>query len=219
MNNVLARIALGQLIVGVLGVLVVTGEYASGAIRSTLAAVPNRPLLLAAKAGVFGTVTLILGELVAFAPFFAGRLALSDGVPVPGLGDPGVLRAVVLSGAYLAMVGLLGIALGARRPVHGRGRRSTGRAAVRAARGAVGAHRGHGGEVLPDHDRRELARRLQAGGRRTLAIGGLRGAVRIRTCSARRGRLAADAPGRVTAPRQIRTPVPTPGTYSRDVRQ
>ncbi|MFF1398035.1 ABC transporter permease [Streptomyces sp. NPDC058287] len=112
-NNVLAGIALGQLIVGVLGVLVVTGEYSSGAIRSTLAAIPDRRLLLAAKAGVFGAVTSVLGEVVAFATFFAGRLALSDGVPVPGLGDPGVLRAVVLSGAYLSMVGLLGIALGA----------------------------------------------------------------------------------------------------------
>lgn len=112
-NNVLAGIALGQLVVGVLGVLMVTGEYSSGGIRSTLAAIPDQPLVLAAKAGVFGTVTLILGEVVAFATFFAGRLALSDGVPVPGLGDPGVLRAVVLSGAYLAMVGLLGIALGA----------------------------------------------------------------------------------------------------------
>ncbi|MCX5079457.1 ABC transporter permease [Streptomyces sp. NPDC001940] len=112
-NNVLAGIALGQLIVGVLGVLVVTGEYSSGAIRSTLAAIPDRSLLLAAKAGVFGAVTSVLGEVVAFATFFAGRAALSDGVPVPGPGDPGVLRAVVLSGAYLAMVGLLGIALGA----------------------------------------------------------------------------------------------------------
>ncbi|MGX1670690.1 ABC transporter permease [Streptomyces sp. NPDC055400] len=112
-NNVLAGIALGQLIVGVLGVLVVTGEYSSGAMRSTLAAIPNRPLLLAAKAGVFGAVTSAVGEVVAFATFFAGRLALGAGVPVPALGDPGVLRAVVLSGAYLAMVGLLGIALGA----------------------------------------------------------------------------------------------------------
>ncbi|MFH8736709.1 ABC transporter permease [Streptomyces sp. NPDC017964] len=112
-NNVLAGIALGQLVVGVLGVLVVTGEYSSGAIRSTLAAIPNRPLLLAAKAGVFGAVTSAVGEVVAFATFFAGRLALGEGVPVPAIGDPGVLRAVILSGAYLAMVGLLGIALGA----------------------------------------------------------------------------------------------------------
>lgn len=111
-NNVLAGIALGQMIVGVLGVLVMTGEYASGAIRSTLAAVPDRPTLLAAKAGVLGLLTLMVGEIVTFATFLAGRLALTDAVPRPGIGDPGVLRALVLSGAYLAMVGLLGLALG-----------------------------------------------------------------------------------------------------------
>jgi ABC-2 type transport system permease protein len=112
-NNVLAGIALGQLIVGVLGVLVITGEYSSGAIRSTLAAIPNRPLLLAAKAGIFGLVTLAVGEVVTFVTFLAGRLALTDAVPRPALGDPGVLRALLLSGAYLAMVGLIGLALGA----------------------------------------------------------------------------------------------------------
>ncbi|MEU0602732.1 ABC transporter permease [Streptomyces sp. NPDC006393] len=112
-NNVLAGLALGQLVVGVLGVLVVTGEYSSGTIRSTLAAIPNRPLLIAAKASVFGLVTLVIGELVTFVTFFVGRLALTDAVPRPALGDEGVLRAVLLSGAYLAMVGLIGIALGA----------------------------------------------------------------------------------------------------------
>ena len=112
-NNVLAGIALGQLIVGVLGVLVITAEYASGSIRSTLAAIPNRPLLLAAKAGVFGLVALAVGEVVTFVTFLAGRLALTDAVSRPGLGDPGVLRALLLSGAYLALVGLIGLALGA----------------------------------------------------------------------------------------------------------
>src|SRR4051794_33689844 len=112
-NNVLAGTALGQVVIGVLGVLVITGEYSSGAIRSTLAAIPNRPLLLAAKAGVLGVVTLAVGEVVTFVTFLAGRTALTDAVPRPALGDPGVLRALVLSGAYLAMVGLLGLALGA----------------------------------------------------------------------------------------------------------
>ncbi|MFG2790952.1 ABC transporter permease [Streptomyces sp. NPDC048419] len=112
-NNVLAGIALGQMIVGVLGVLVITGEYSSGAIRSAFAAVPNRPLLLAAKGAVLGAVTLAVGEVVTFATFLAGRLALTDGVPRPGLGDPGVLRALLLSGAYLALVGLIGLAFGA----------------------------------------------------------------------------------------------------------
>ncbi|MFJ5265121.1 ABC transporter permease [Streptomyces sp. NPDC088387] len=113
LNNVLAGVALGQLLIGVLGVLVVTGEYSSGAIRSTLAAVPNRRTLLAAKAGVFGLLTLAVGELVAFATFFAGRLALDPAVPSPSLTGPGVLRGVLLAGAYLAMVGLLGVAVGA----------------------------------------------------------------------------------------------------------
>jgi len=53
-NNILAGLALGQLVLAVLGVLVVTSEYSSGTIRATLAAIPRRPLLLAAKASVFG---------------------------------------------------------------------------------------------------------------------------------------------------------------------
>ncbi|MYW69923.1 ABC transporter permease subunit [Streptomyces sp. SID8379] len=111
-NNVLAGVALGQLVIGVLGVLVVTGEYASGTIRSTLAAVPDRRLALAAKAAVFGGLALFVGELVTFVSFVAGSAALSADVPHPSLGDPDVLRAVLLSGAYLAMVGLMGIAIG-----------------------------------------------------------------------------------------------------------
>jgi hypothetical protein len=111
-NNVLAGIALGQLTIGVLGVLVMTGEYSSGMIRATLAAIPNRPLVLAAKAAVFGAVTLVVGEIVTFVAFLAGRAALNAQVPHPALGHPGVLRAVVMSGIYLCLVGLLGLGLG-----------------------------------------------------------------------------------------------------------
>src|SRR3954452_17298624 len=49
-NNLLAGVAPGLLLIGALGVLTMTGEYSSGMVRATLAAVPNRPLLLAAKA-------------------------------------------------------------------------------------------------------------------------------------------------------------------------
>jgi ABC-type transport system involved in multi-copper enzyme maturation permease subunit len=111
-NNVLAGTALGQVIVGVLGVLVITGEYSSGTIRATLAAIPDRPLLVAAKAGVLGGVTLAVGEAVTFVTFLAGRAALTGAVPRPALGDPGVLRALLLSGVYLALVGLIGLGLG-----------------------------------------------------------------------------------------------------------
>jgi ABC-2 type transport system permease protein len=83
-------------------------------IRATVAAIPNRRLVLAAKAVVFGAVALIAAELVTFATFFASQAALSgSAVPQSGLGDPGVLRTVALSGAYVALIGLIGLGLGA----------------------------------------------------------------------------------------------------------
>jgi ABC-2 type transport system permease protein len=112
-NNALAGIALGLLLVGVLGVLAMTGEYSSGTIRSTLVAVPNRPLALAAKATVFGALALAAGEAAAFIAFFAGGAALPAAVPAPTLGQPGVLRAVVLGGAGYCLIGLLGVGFGA----------------------------------------------------------------------------------------------------------
>ena len=112
-NNALAGIALGLLLTGVLGVLAMTGEYSSGMIQATLAAIPNRPLVLAAKAAVFGAVALAVGEAAAFIAFFAGGAALPDRVAAPTLGQPGVLRAVALGGAGYCLIGLLGIGLGA----------------------------------------------------------------------------------------------------------
>jgi ABC-2 type transport system permease protein len=112
-NNALAGISLGLLTMGVLGVLVMTSEYSSGSIRSTLAAIPNRPLLLAAKATVFGAVALAVGEAASFVAFFAGGSTLPDSIPTPTLGQPGVLRALVLSGAGFCLIGLLGLGLGA----------------------------------------------------------------------------------------------------------
>jgi len=112
-NNALAGIALGLLLVGVLGVLAMTGEYSSGMIRATFAAVPNRPLVLAAKAAVFGALALAAGEVAGFIAFFAGGAALPSAVPAPTFGQPGVLRAVVLSGAGYCLIGLIGLGLGA----------------------------------------------------------------------------------------------------------
>jgi hypothetical protein len=111
-NNALAGVSLGLLAVGVLGVLVITGEYSSGTIRTTLAAIPSRGLLLAAKTAVFGVVALAAGEAAAFTAFLAGGAALPGGVPSPTLGQPGVLRAVVLSGAGICLIGLLGLGVG-----------------------------------------------------------------------------------------------------------
>ena len=112
-SNVLAGVALGQVITGVLGVLAMTSEYSSGLIRMTFAAVPRRPLVLAAKAFVFGSVCLVAGEIATFASFLGGIAALRSPVPHPSLADGTVLRAVVMTGVYLALTGLIGLGVGA----------------------------------------------------------------------------------------------------------
>jgi ABC-2 type transport system permease protein len=103
---------LGQLAIGVLGILVITAEYGTGSIRSTLAAIPNRPLVAAAKALVFAAVALVVTEAVAFVAFFIGQTILSGTAPHAVLGQPGVLRSVMGSGLYLTVLGLLGLGLG-----------------------------------------------------------------------------------------------------------
>ena len=112
-SNVLSGVILGQVIMGVLGVLVMTGEYSSGLIRVTLAAVPHRPMVLLGKALVFGLVALVVGEVTVFAAFFGGIAALRPTVPHPALSQPTVLRAVLMTGAYLALTGLTGLGIGA----------------------------------------------------------------------------------------------------------
>src|SRR6202042_1862096 len=106
-------LVLGQLLLGVLGVLAITTEFSSGMIRATFAAAPRRPLVLAAKAAVLGAVTLAAGEIFAFAAFYAGQAALKAPAPHATLGQPGVLRAVLLAGAYPALIALIGLGVGA----------------------------------------------------------------------------------------------------------
>ena len=105
-------IFLAQLAIGVLGVLVITSEYSTGAIRSTFAAVPQRRTVLAAKATVFTAVTLAVGVVSSFAAFFIGQAILSTQGIQAHIGDPGVLRAVAGGGIYLAVLGLFALALG-----------------------------------------------------------------------------------------------------------
>ena len=112
-NDSFAGLAIGQLALGVLGVLAITTEFSSGMIRATLAAVPRRPLLLAAKAAVVGAVTLVAGEILAFAAFAVGEAVLRSPAPHATLGQPGVLRAVLMAGAYPGLIALIGLGLGA----------------------------------------------------------------------------------------------------------
>ena len=100
-----------ELVIGVLGVLVMSAEYGTGTIRATLAGVPDRKLVLAAKAGVFAAVALVVGEVLSFAAFFVGQTLLTAPALHATLGAPGVLRAVVGGGLTVAVLGLLALGL------------------------------------------------------------------------------------------------------------
>ena len=112
-NQGFTGLIIGQLVVAVLGVLTITSEFSSGLVRATFAAVPRRPLVLAAKVVVFGGTALIAGEVLTFVAFFAGEAVLHGGAPHVTLATPGVLRAVVMAGAYVCLCGLFGLGLGA----------------------------------------------------------------------------------------------------------
>ena len=110
-NRSLTGILFGQLAIGILGVLVMSAEYGTGTIRSTLAAVPNRPLVLGAKTVVFGVVALVVGEVTSLAAFLIGQALLGEPTPHATLSQPGVLTAVAGSGLYLAVLGLLALGI------------------------------------------------------------------------------------------------------------
>ena len=108
----LRGIYLGQLAIGVLGVLVVTGEYATGMIRASLTALPRRWPVLAAKALVLSALVLVVAEAASFAAFLFGQAALSSTHIQASLSTPGAVRACVGMGIYLTLIGLLGVGLG-----------------------------------------------------------------------------------------------------------
>lgn len=110
----LSGVMLAQLIIGSLGVLFTAGEYSTGMIRSSLAAVPRRLPVLWGKAIVFAGVVFAITTIAAFLAFFGGQAVLSaGGAATASLGDPGVLRAVFGAAIDLTGIGLLGLALGA----------------------------------------------------------------------------------------------------------
>ncbi len=109
----LGGLHLSQIAIGVLGVLVITSEYGTGMIRAGLSAVPQRRVMLAAKTIVFAVTALVVGIASSFAAYFVFQASLSGDGLRSEIGDPGVLRAVTGGGLYLAVLGLLGLGLGA----------------------------------------------------------------------------------------------------------
>jgi hypothetical protein len=103
---------LAQLAIGVLGVLMITSEYATGQIRATFGATPQRLTVLVAKVVVFVVVVLVVGLVSCFTAFGIGQSIFAGKHAGASLGDPDVLRAVIGGALYLAALGALGIGLG-----------------------------------------------------------------------------------------------------------
>jgi ABC-type transport system involved in multi-copper enzyme maturation permease subunit len=122
---------ISQFVVGVLGALIVTSEYATGAVRTTLAALPRRTTVLAGKGMVIAAAIFVVTEVTAFMSFFVGQLVLtahggrtlpagssiltqvtSSVIPVVSITDTGALRAVFLCGVYLTLLTLMAFGIG-----------------------------------------------------------------------------------------------------------
>lgn len=136
----LTGMVLAGLTGGVFGALIITGEYSSGTIRTSLTATPRRPVLLAAKIGVTAAAVVVFCEILSFVSFFLGQAILSgqqapsaaqlrQSGPVAivgpngrvlvnhlsthaGLGSPGALRAVWMTGLFIALLALMAFGLG-----------------------------------------------------------------------------------------------------------
>jgi hypothetical protein len=122
---------ISQFVVGVLGALLITSEYSTGLIRSTLAAVPRRSSLAASKAIVLAGVVFVVGEVTAFASFFLSSAILSGhggktlpagytladklratAAPMLSITSPGVTAALFRAGLYLTLMALLALGIG-----------------------------------------------------------------------------------------------------------
>ncbi|MDP9092158.1 MAG: ABC transporter permease [Actinomycetota bacterium] len=108
----LRGVFLAQLAIGVLGVLVIAGEYSTGMIRSSLAAVPHRYPVLIAKALVFAVVVFVVSVVAAFIGFLLGQQAQASTHAQATLSTPGAERAIIGAALYLTLIGLLGVGLG-----------------------------------------------------------------------------------------------------------
>ena len=105
-------LVIGVLFFGVLGALVVTNEYGNGLIRATLAATPQRGLILAAKTALLVLIALLSSSAICFAAFFTGQGILAGHVPHVTLADPGVLGRVLGAICYLTAASLIGLFIG-----------------------------------------------------------------------------------------------------------
>lgn len=110
----LAGVNVAQLAIAVLGVLMISAEYSTGSIRSTLTAVPRRLPVLWAKLLDYAAVSIVLMVPAVLISFFASQAILGN---IPQLqvsfSSPGIARCVLMGAVYVTMVGIFALALGA----------------------------------------------------------------------------------------------------------
>jgi hypothetical protein len=112
-SQALFGVPFAMIALGVLGVLTASGEYSTGMIRSTLAAVPRRLPVLWSKAAVYGVIAFSVGVVGAAVAFLISSGVVSGTAAAMSISAPGVVGGLLGVGVYLGLVGVIGVALGA----------------------------------------------------------------------------------------------------------
>jgi len=112
-NSILGLALLGQLVIVVFGALMITSEYSTGLVRTSLTVMPRRGTLYAAKAAVFAAVSLVVAFVASFGTFFLGRILLSSTHVAMSLSQPGVLRSLIVTALFVEACGLIAFGIGA----------------------------------------------------------------------------------------------------------
>lgn len=112
-NTILGLALLGQLVIVVFGALMITSEYSTGTVRTSLTVMPRRGTLYAAKAAVFAAVSLVVAFVASFGTFFLGRVLLSSTHVAMSLSQPGVLRSLIITALFVEACGLAAFGIGA----------------------------------------------------------------------------------------------------------
>ncbi|MER7081725.1 hypothetical protein SAMN02982929_06215 [Saccharopolyspora kobensis] len=109
-------------VMGALGALSITSEHATGLIRTSLVSVPSRQLFLFAKVPPLAVISLVAGQVLVFGMHFAAMAVLGDRAGLvlldgrtlgASLADPGVLPGLLVAGAVMPVVAVIGLGLGA----------------------------------------------------------------------------------------------------------
>ncbi|MEO8969051.1 MAG: ABC transporter permease [Solirubrobacteraceae bacterium] len=113
LSTSLLGVRFGVLAIGVLGVLLITGEYTTGMIRATMTAVPRRLPVLWGKTAAYAAVALAITVPAVMIAFFAGQAILSGQHIQIAFSHAGVVQAVLGAAGYLTLVGMFAMGLGA----------------------------------------------------------------------------------------------------------